>query len=37
MNKVGRPKIGQTKRTIKLDDSNLDYWNSLTNKNRMVN
>lgn len=35
--KVGRPLIGQTKRTIKLDNHLLDFWNETPNKNRMVN
>lgn len=35
--KVGRPLIGQTKRTIKLDNHLLEFWNSQENKNRMVN
>lgn len=35
--KVGRPLIGQTKRTIKLDNDLLDFWNEIKNKNRLVN
>ena len=36
-NKVGRPKIGQTKKTIKIDDSNIIYFNKQVNKTRMIN
>lgn len=36
-NKVGRPLIGQTKRTIKLDNDLLDFWNLIPNKTRLVN